>query len=205
MRVGVGLGGLHPSCDPGKAKPNMPRAQRPHSPEAELAALSACTDDLGAGSVLSAELAEFCQSGVSVIIAVGGRGNVPLSGQGCACRVLEDGRMRILLLRRSNHAIIAAADQDAPIAVTFSQPLTHRSIQIKGINPATGEPTLSDRQAAVEQSAGLEQELRDVDYARRFTEAYCAVDVDDLVALDFDPVAAFVQTPGPGAGAELRK
>ncbi|MFC5585322.1 hypothetical protein ACFPOD_09370 [Nitratireductor kimnyeongensis] len=183
----------------------MPRAQRPHSPEAELAAHSACTGDLGIDTILSAELSEFCESGVSVIIAVGGRGNVPLSGQGCACRVLEGGRMRILLLRRSNQAILAAADQGAPVAVTFSQPHTHRSIQIKGVDVITGECSPSDRQAAVEQLAGLEQELRDVDYARRFTEAYCAVDVDDLVALDFYPVAAFVQTPGPGAGAELRK
>ncbi len=52
--------------------------------------------------------------------------------------------------------------------------------------------------------AGLGEELRDVDYTARFTAAFCAVDPDDLVAIDFDPTSAFVQTPGPGAGAELK-
>lgn len=178
----------------------MPRALHPDTPVAELARLARS----GANTLLTADLIEFCEGGVSIVAAVTDRAGAPIAGTACGCRVLDDGRVRLVLLRSANLELLEAAVAGVPIAVTFSRPRTHRSIQLKGINTTLAEPTAAERQAGVDQMAGLGEELRNVDYTARFTAAFCAVDPDDLVAVDFDPVSAFVQTPGPGAGAELR-
>lgn len=180
--------------------PVMPRALHPDTPDAELARLNRS----GANTLLTTELVEFCESGISIVVAVTDQTGLPIAGTACGCRVLEDGCVRLVLLRAANLELLDAASASAPIAATFSRPRTHRSIQLKGINTRLAEPTADERQAGVDQMAGLGEELRDVDYTARFTAAFCAVDPDDLVAIDFDPTSAFVQTPGPGAGAELK-
>ena len=107
-------------------------------------------------------------------------------------------------MRSGNEALVSAAEQGAAIAVTFSQPINHRSIQVKGSNAGIAAPTEEDRQAAFRQMAGLREKLKAIEYPVHFADAYCHVDADDLVAFDFDLDTAFVQTPGPGAGAELK-
>ena len=112
--------------------------------------------------------------------------------------------MRLLLPRPGNEGLLAMVEQGAPIAITFSQPITHRSIQVKGSRGAITTLDEEDRLESVRQSQGIRQELVDVGYPPSFAEAYCRVDPDILVALDLTLDAAFVQTPGPGAGAELK-
>lgn len=182
----------------------MPRALHPHSPEDELDAHRAHFERAGTPAVLTPDIAAFCESGISVIVALGASDAAPVAGTGCGCRILDNGRMRLLLLAGSNGALLDAAERGAPVAATFSKPVTHRSIQIKGTGTLRAEPTEEDRQAALHQMAGLRNELREVEYNSRFSEAYCHVEVDDIAVVEFAPQVAFVQTPGPGAGAELK-
>lgn len=182
----------------------MPRASQPHSPESDLAARRAYVATEGAPRVLAPELAEFCQSGVSVIVGACVAGETPVAATGYACRIMSGNRFRLLLRRQGNEGLLDAVERGGAIAATFSQPTTHRSIQIKGsgavIVPATGE----DRLEALRQTDGLRVELIEIGYPPAFAAAYRHVVEDDLVAIDLTPDAAFVQTPGPGAGAELK-
>lgn len=182
----------------------MPRALQPHTPDDDLAAHGAHAASAGLSGVLTPEVAAFCQGGVSVIIALGGKDAAPVAGLGCGCRLLEENRMRLLLMRAGNEELVSAAERGEPVAATFSQPVTHRSIQVKGSNSGIAAPTENDRLAALRQMDGLREELREIEFTARFAEAYCHVDPDELVAIDFDLDTAFVQTPGPGAGAELK-
>lgn len=179
----------------------MPRASEPHTPEIDLAARRAYAAPAG---VLTPELEAFCQSGLSVIVAAGGPGLSPVGCLGCGCRILPDGRMRLLLPWSGNEELAAVAQRGGRIAATFSQPVTHRSIQVKGSRAAVATPTDEDRQAAVGQREGLRVQLIEVGYPQAFAAAYCRVDPADVVAIDLTLDAAFVQTPGPGAGAELK-
>ena len=182
----------------------MPRTMQPHSPDVELAAHSIEAAEASSDTVLTPGIVDFCQSGISVIIAVGRAEAAPVAGTGCGCRVLENGRVRLLLPHRGNEALVLAAERGGQVAATFSQPITHRSIQIKGGKTCVVETSTSDRDAAIQQMAGLRLELREIEHSAQFSEAYCHVDTDDLASIEFEPDAAFVQTPGPGAGAQLK-
>lgn len=182
----------------------MPRASQPHTSDDDLAARRAYAVESGEASVLTPDLEAFCQGGVSVIVAAGGPGEAPVVCVGCGCRILPDGRMRLLLPRRGNEAVVTVAERGGHVAATFSQPVTHRSIQVKGARASVATPTDEDRQAAVRQRMGLRGELIDVGHASAFASAYCNVDPGDIAAIDITLHAAFVQTPGPGAGAELK-
>jgi hypothetical protein len=179
----------------------MARASKPHTPEAELAIRRAHG---GPGGALTPELKAFCQSGVSVIVAACGPGGVPVAGLGYGCSFLADGRMRVLLARSANTGLLGAMGSNGGIAATFTQPSTHRSIQVKGSGATIAAPSGQDRQEAVRQMEGLRRELVGAEYAAPFAAAYCHVDEEDIAAIDFTAEAAFAQTPGPGAGAELK-
>lgn len=181
----------------------MPRASQPHTPDIDLAARRAYAVAAGTPGVLTPELEAFCQSGLSVIVAACMAGEAPVAGLGCGCRILSDSRMRLLLPRSGNERLLALAERGARIAITFSQPITHRSIQVKGSQAGVATPDEQDRREAIRQSNGVRLELADVGYPPAFAEAYCRVDPDIIVGLDITLDAAFVQTPGPGAGAQL--
>ena len=180
----------------------MPHAPQPHTPDGELAARGAQAE--APDDVLTPDLEAFCQGGVSVIFAVSRPGDPPFGGIGCGCRILPGGRMRLLIQRPGNERALELAATGARIAATYSQPITHRSIQVKGARSAVVTPTEEDRQAALRQLAGLNAELVEIEYTHGFADAYCALDPDNLAAIEFEMEAAYVQTPGPGAGAELR-
>ena len=182
----------------------MPRAFRPHTPDIDIAARRAYVAEGGAPGVLTPELEAFCQSGVSVVIAAGGPGQAPVACLGCGCRILPDGRMRLLLPWSGNDELVTVAQRGGRVAATFSQPITHRSIQLKGSGASVATPADEDRVAAVRQRDGLREELIEVGYLPTFAEAYCRVEPGDVVAIDITLDTAFVQTPGPGAGAELK-
>lgn len=153
--------------------------------------------------VLTTELGEFCQSGVSVVIAASTADGLPIAGRGKACRIMPDGRMRIFLTEAINEPLFAAFDRGSPIAVTFSAPRNHRSIQVKARSVRRVDLDEGDIAEVARQVRAFEDDLVFVNYARRFAEHYTAYHPEAVVAIEFSPKDAFVQTPGPGAGEQL--
>lgn len=182
----------------------MPPADRPSSPSQELAARRNWSGPTLANGVLTVELTEFCQSGVSVVMASCDRGGRPVVGRGVACRIDESGLVRVLLRQPSNTALLQALRDGAGLAVTYTRPTNHRSIQLKAANARIAAPTASDGTASIAQSAAFRADLIEDGYTESFAEAYCAFEPHELAAIDFVPEQAFVQTPGPSAGSALQ-
>jgi len=167
----------------------------PASPALDLACFS--------GGLVSREIEAFCGSGVSVVLGACSPNGRAVAGRGFGARVGAD-EVRVTLERRANAPLLAALAAGSAIAVTFTLPSTHRSIQLKGGAVRIERATPEDLAATALNRAGFRAELVRFGYDEAFASAYTAYEPDELVAAVFAPVAAFTQTPGPGAGAELR-
>lgn len=167
----------------------------PASPALDLACFS--------GGPISREIEAFCGSGVSVVLGASAPDGRAVASRGAGARVDAE-EVRVTLERRANAPLLAALAAGSAIAVTFTLPSTHRSIQLKGWGVRIERATSEDLEATAVNSAGFRSELVRSGYDEAFASAYTTYEPDELVAAVFVPVAAFTQTSGPGAGAELR-
>src|SRR5262249_60081133 len=83
--------------------------------------------------LLDDDNAAFIQSGVSINAASSGPGNVPAVSRALGCRLSPDrNRVTVFLAASRSAALLEAIAASRRIAVVFSQPSTHRTIQLKG-------------------------------------------------------------------------
>lgn len=183
----------------------MERASRPASPSDEIDAWRASAGRLLGASVLTAELADFCQSGLSVVVGTRGPDGWPIAGRAKGCRIDADGRVRVFLRRAASQAILDAVAGGAGVAATFSRPSDHRTIQLKAGHGRVVEPRAGDVAEAERQLAIFRDELVGIGYPPAFAWPFTLVHPGDLAAVEFLPEAAFVQTPGPSAGSPLSR
>jgi hypothetical protein len=154
--------------------------------------------------LIDEELAAFLQSGVSVHAASRDAGNVPDMVRCLACRVAADRRrVTVFLLASQCGAMLGDFAANGAIAFVASQPSTHRTVQLKATDAVVGTPQPGDEELVARQHAGFEADLVKLGYAPALPRTLVANDWPDVVAVTFTPTAAFVQTPGPGAGAPL--
>lgn len=158
----------------------------------------------GDAAALEAGQAAFIQGGVSVILATRNASLVADAIRGCGCRVSRDLRRVIVLVDRLRAAaLVADVTANGQVAVVFSQPSTHRTIQLKGTDASVVRPKPSDRALVASHREDWVDELCGIGYSREFAKAFWGPLPDALVAIAFTPTAAFQQTPGPGAGQPL--
>jgi len=180
----------------------MPSAEVPASPAEDIVARRSWHGPTLANGTLTPELVTFCQQGVGVILATCADGH-PIAGRGFACRIDEAGTVRILLRRTGHGAFLTALRSGAPIAATFTEPTRHRSIQLKGTGARETPATVADGMALAVQSREFRDRLMAIKYTEVMSNGYSFADPEDIVAVDFVPDEAFVQTPGPSAGSAL--
>lgn len=181
----------------------MPHAESPATPADDIVARREWRGTTLANGTLTPQLAAFCQRGVAVIIATCVEGR-PMAGRGFACRIDEAGTVRILLRRTGHEAMLAALRGGAQIAATFTQPTEHRSIQLKGKGATESPATVADGMALAVQSREFRDRMMQIKFSEAMANGYSSADPEDIVAIDFVPDEAFVQTPGPSAGCELK-
>lgn len=148
--------------------------------------------------------AKFIQGPVSVIVASRNAGFVPDAVRGCGCRVSRDRRLVTVLVepgRASSFLDDIAAN--GMIAVVFSQPSTHETIQLKGADARIVRVTAADRAAARHHLHAWSEDLERIGFDARFAAALHG-GTGELAAVRFTPAAAFQQTPGPAAGQPLK-
>jgi hypothetical protein len=110
------------------------------------------------------------------------------------------GTVTVYLARRQAQQLLADIAETGAIAVMFSSPSTHRTVQLKS-GAATSRPAgESDRPVLESYLAAMEQEILRVGYPPAITRALLAFDIADLAAVTFAPEQVFEQTPGPKAG-----
>lgn len=180
----------------------MPRAAQPFTPNQDLEARRNWTGPVIA-DVLTSDLVAFCQSGVSVVLAATTSDGLPVAGKGLSVLISAEGRVRIYLRECINMPLLAALDAGSGIAATFTEPRTHRSIQMKAkaTRRLAVEPT--DLPEVARQIRHFGNDLVDMSYTHRLVEHYCMYADEELVVIEYLPSDAFVQTPGPGAGSQL--
>ncbi len=109
----------------------------------------------------------------------------------------------IFLSRRQSRQLLLDVQASGHIAVVFSEPSTHRTVQLKAARPVIRQATQADVPGLARYLKSMEHEIAQVGHPPRVTRAMLAWSLDDLVALSFEPSQAFDQTPGPRAGAAL--
>ena len=154
--------------------------------------------------LVDAELAAFLQAGQSLHVASRGDSLEPSLDRALACRVSAD-RRRVTVLILASHGARMIADFGSNGAVAFvaSQPSTHRTVQLKGVDATVGPAESGDAALLASQADGFARDLVSLGYAESLPRVLVEGDLGDVVAVSFTPVEAFVQTPGPGAGAPL--
>jgi general stress protein 26 len=151
--------------------------------------------------LISTELASFLESGVSMQVGTRDARLLPEAVRGMGVRAERGGtRLTVFLPAATAERTLANLRDNGRIAVCFSRPEDHRTIQVKGRAVAVREADAAER-ALVER------------YRGSFAQSLLFVGVPLRVSLraahwpcravELEVEEVFQQTPGPGAGAPL--
>ena len=154
--------------------------------------------------VIDAAHAAFLLGRVSIVAASRDDRNVPTLMRGLGCRLSRDRRQVTILLRASqSEALLADLRANGVIAVVFSEPSTHRTLQLKGTGATVGPLQRGDAQLLTRYRDAMLAEICPLGYAEALIRTMLSCPPQDAVAVTFRPSHAFSQTPGPGAGQPL--
>ena len=154
--------------------------------------------------LIDAELAQFLESGISMHAASVGPGNVAELTRVAGCRVSPDRRtVTNYLVESQGRALLDRLSASGAIAVAFTRPRSHRTVQLKGTDARVQPVGAEDATAIDRQVAVFDAELRELGFPERFGWTLAGGSPLGLVAVTFTPTKAFVQTPGPSAGTVL--
>ena len=147
------------------------------------------------------DLNELIQSGVSVLVGTRSDRLVPECTRGMAARVEDDGtEMTVFLPIATADQTITNLRDNGRIAVCFSRPCDHRSIQVKGGTIAIGSARDEDREHVLRYRIALAETWGVIGIPPRVT---LRMNHWPCHAVRFRVTAIFDQTPGPGAGGAL--
>lgn len=155
--------------------------------------------------MLTDDHAAFIQDGrISITAASRDARRLPSVVRAAGCR-LDTDRRRLTLLLPTRQAAQVLADIDATgaIAVVFSEPSTHRTLQFKGSDARRGELQADDAARVAAHQAAFVDEIVPLGYTRELARTIHDVPADELSAVTFSVDAVFEQTPGPRAGARV--
>jgi hypothetical protein len=154
--------------------------------------------------VLDEAHAAFIQRRVSMLVGSCCAAGVPSLARGYGCRVSPDRRVITVFLAVSqSEALLRDLHASGAIAVVFSRPSTHETLQFKGRVQRMSPVEADDRPVMQAYGRGFAEELAPLGFDETFRDAIMAPVEHEAVAVTFVPEAAFVQTPGPSAGRPL--
>jgi hypothetical protein len=153
---------------------------------------------------LPADLVAMMDKGVSVIVASRDLALRPSVMRAVGSSVADEGRsITVFVSRRQCRQLIQDVATNGHVAVVFSEPSTHRSVQVKATRATLRSAVADDQPVLARYLASMEREIGRVGHAPALTRAMLAHRLEDLVAISFEPEQAFDQTPGPRAGTPL--
>lgn len=156
--------------------------------------------------LIDAAHAAFLQGGISMCVSACSRDNVPTLARATGCRISPDHRRVTVFVSAIQAATALECIRDTgSIAVVFSEPSTHRTVQLKGSDAVIGELSGDDLSIIERYRLSFAQELKPLGFIPTQIETLLAFPADEIVSLSFTPTAAFSQTPGPKAGEPLRQ
>ena len=142
--------------------------------------------------------------GVSVIVASRNAALRPSIMRGVGSAISADGTQVTVFLRRSqSRQLMQDIEAGGGLAVVFSEPPTHRTLQLKARQASLRPASPTDQPQLAHYLASMQCELAQVGYGPEFAAAMLSAPLEDVVAVQFTPESAFDQTPGPRAGIPL--
>ena len=155
------------------------------------------------GPRLPADLIALAQNGATISFAACGPDGRPVAGLGAGVRIDPAGIFRVYLNARNNRRLLEALESGSGIAATFVRAPDHRGFQVKAGRAAV-VPANPDHFAELErQCAVMRDELVELGLPINVASAFGTFDPSDILAVEFRPEEAFMQTPGPGAGSPV--
>lgn len=156
--------------------------------------------------ILDSTHAAFLQRGVGMSIAACSRDRMPTIVRGTGCRISSDLRRVAVFVSATQAApVIACLRDNDSVSVVFSEPSTHRTVQLKGTGTMVGALEDGDLPRIAAYRDAFIAQLAPLGYDETRIRTLLALRSTDIVALSFTPTDAFSQTPGPHAGEPLRK
>ena len=153
---------------------------------------------------LPPDLVAIMARGVSVIVASRDAALRPSLMRAVGSRVEADGGdITVYLSRPQSRQLVQDLAATGHVAVVFSVPSTHRSVQLKASRVEMRNADADDAAVLARYLASMEHEVQQVGFAPPLTRAMLAHRLDDVVAVRFTPEQAFDQTPGPRAGTAI--
>ena len=155
-------------------------------------------------SQLSAEVVAMMAGGVSVLVSSRDehmRASV-MRAMGSSIDVAA-GRVTVYVARSQAPTLLRDLEASGLVAVMFSQPTTHRTVQLKSGAISMRPATAADAPVLERYAQAMGRELEQVGYTASLARVMLAHRLEDLVAISFEPQEAFEQTPGPKAGARM--
>lgn len=157
-----------------------------------------------ASLVLDARQAGFLLGPVSMNVASRDAALTPSVARACGCRIAADGTHLTIFLSASRAAaVLRDLRAGAPIAIVFSRPQTHESVQIKAARATIDAPAPGDRELMLAYVDAFVAECVALGYDEALMRGFFTDAEDDALAVSFTPASMFEQTPGPNAGKRL--
>lgn len=157
-----------------------------------------------AGVQLDRDTADFVTGVVSISIAARDAQLRPSVSKAVGCAVSADRRwVTVMIDGRRSAQVVADITAGSPVAVVFSLPATHRTVQFKGERAALAAATPTQQVRARMHFDAIVEHLAALGYAEPALRALFAYEPDALLGLRFAPTAVFAQTPGPRAGERI--
>ena len=153
---------------------------------------------------LPPDLLAMMARGVSVIVGSRDAALRPSLMRAVGSRFEADSAaITVYLARPQSRQLLQDIAATGQIAVVFSEPSTHRTVQLKASRATQRAAGQDDLEALAAYLASMEHEIQAVGFRPELTRAMLAHRLEDVVALTFTPEQAFDQTPGPRAGAAI--
>ena len=157
-----------------------------------------------APSLLSPEHLAMMEGGASVIVSSCDAELVPSVMRAVGSQVSAQGRLvTVYLCRSQSDQLLRDVARSGRLAAVFSQPSSHRTVQLKTRGARLREAREDDAPVLQHYLKGMERELTLIGFGPVYARAMLAHNLDDVVAIEFEPDQAFDQTPGPKAGRAI--
>lgn len=157
-----------------------------------------------AAPLLSVEMVAMVQGGVSTIVSSCNAALQPSIMRAVGGTISDDGHwVTVYLARNQSRQLLQDIATSGRVAVVFAEPTTNRAVQLKTQQARSRNATAADQPLLAHYLAAMEKQIGMVGFPPPLTQAMLAHEMDEVVAIEFEPEAAFDQTPGPTAGASM--
>ncbi len=147
-------------------------------------------------------LAGFLHAGLALTVASRDADNLPEASRALGVHFTADQQRLVVVLSRSQaRRLLGNVKANGHVALVCTEPSTHRALQVKGRDGVVEEQAgPSELQRVAIHREGFLAEVVPLGYPEPLIRTFMACPDDDLAAITFTPVEAYVQTPGLSAG-----